>query len=133
MAPVLYPDADDMALPARKPQLDFIRAFIDSFGQAATAPDFKHPATGQHYSEFIDVDAWIDHHILNTLAKNVDGMRFSHVLPQGSGRPSRGRASVGLRPQLRHAVRRAGHRARGMDVGVVKWRVRQRRVVAIPL
>ena len=47
------------------------------FGQAASAADFKHPSTGQHYSEFIDVDAWIDHHIINTLAKNVDGLRFS--------------------------------------------------------
>jgi len=45
--------------------------------RAARAPDFRHPSTRQHYSEFIDVDAWIDHHILNTLAKNVDALRFS--------------------------------------------------------
>ena len=64
-------------LPARRPQLDFIRAFIDGFGQAASAADFTHPSTGQHYSEFIDVDAWIDHHIINALTKNVDGLRFS--------------------------------------------------------
>ena len=64
-------------VPERKPQLDFIRAFIDDFGQAASAADFKHPSTGQHYSEFIDVDAWIDHNIINALTKNVDGLRFS--------------------------------------------------------
>jgi hypothetical protein len=73
----VYPDAADMSLPERRPQLDYIRAYIDGFGQAASAPDFRHPSTGQHYSEFIDVDAWIDHNILNTLAKNVDGLRFS--------------------------------------------------------
>jgi hypothetical protein len=73
----VYPDAEDMALPERRPQLDAIRAFIDGFGQAASAPDFKHPSTGQHYSEFIDVDAWIDHNIINALTKNVDGLRFS--------------------------------------------------------
>src|SRR4029434_6356315 len=61
----VYPDSEDMSLPERKPQLDFISAFINGFGQAAGAADFKNPSTGQHYSEFIDVDAWIDHHILN--------------------------------------------------------------------
>ena len=73
----VYPDSEDMSAPERRPQLDFIRAFIDSFAQAASAADFRHPSTGQHYSEFIDVDAWIDHHILNVLTKNVDGLRFS--------------------------------------------------------
>ena len=71
------PDPEDMVLPARRPQLDFIRTFIDGFGQAASAANFRHPSTGQHYSEFIDVDAWIDHNILNALTKNVDGLRFS--------------------------------------------------------
>jgi hypothetical protein len=73
----VYPDPEDMKSPARKPQLDSIRAFIDDFGRSASAADFLHPITGQHYSAFIDVDAWIDHHIINALAKNVDGLRFS--------------------------------------------------------
>jgi hypothetical protein len=73
----VYPDPDDMLLPARKPQLDYISGFIDGFEQAASAADFRHPATRQHYSEFIDVDAWIDHHLINALTKNVDGLRFS--------------------------------------------------------
>ena len=73
----VYPDSEDMSLPERKPQLDFISAFINGFGQAASAANFKNPSTGQHYSEFIDVDAWIDHHIINVLTKNVDGLRIS--------------------------------------------------------
>ena len=73
----VYPDAAAMLSAERTPQLDFIRSFIDGFGQAASAADFKHPSTGQHYSTFIDVDAWIDHHIINVLTKNVDGLRFS--------------------------------------------------------
>jgi hypothetical protein len=73
----VYPDPEDMSLPERRPQLDYIRAFIDGFGQAASAANFRHPSTGQHYSEFIDVDAWIDHNIVNALTKNVDGLRFS--------------------------------------------------------
>ena len=73
----VYPGSGDMSAPERRPQFDFIRAFIDSFGQAASTADFRHPSTGQHYSEFIDVDAWIDHHVLNVLTKNVDALRFS--------------------------------------------------------
>jgi len=73
----VYPDAEDMKRPARKPQLDFIRAFIEDFRQAASAADFTHPSTAQHYSAFIDVDAWIDHNIINALTKNVDGLRLS--------------------------------------------------------
>ena len=73
----VYPDPEDMRLPQRKGQLDFIRAYLDAFAQAASAADFKHPSTGRHYSEFIDVDAWIDHNIINVLTKNVDGLRFS--------------------------------------------------------
>ena len=94
-----YPDAEDMALPERKPQLDFIRGFIDSFAQAAGAADFKHPSTGQHYSEFIDVDAWIDHNIINALAKNVDALRISaYFHKERDGLPraeSRGRLAAG--------------------------------------
>jgi len=73
----VYPDARDMGLLERKPQLDYISTFLDGFAQAASAADFRNPATGQHYSELIDVEAWIDHHIINALTKNVDGLRFS--------------------------------------------------------
>jgi hypothetical protein len=73
----VYPDSQDMKLASRKPQVDFIRTFINSFGAAASAKDFKNPTTGQHYSEFIDVDGWIDHNIVNTLTKNVDALRIS--------------------------------------------------------
>jgi hypothetical protein len=73
----VYPDSEEMWMPERTPQFDYIRAFMEDFGQAARAADFKHPSTGRHYSEFIDVDAWIDYHIINTLAKNVDGLRLS--------------------------------------------------------
>ena len=81
----VYPDSDDMLLPERTPQVDFISSFIEDFALAARSPDFKHPVTGQHYSTFIDVDAWIDHHILNTLAKNVDALRFSSYFYKDRG------------------------------------------------
>ncbi len=81
----VYPSGEDMARAERKAQLDYITGFIDSFGQAVSAADFRHPVTGQHYSEFIDVESWIDHHIINTLAKNPDGMRFSTYFHKDRG------------------------------------------------
>jgi hypothetical protein len=81
----VYPDPEEMRSPERKPQLDYISSFINSFGQAASAADFRHPSTGQHYSEFIDVDAWIDHNIINALTKNVDGLRFSAYFHKDRG------------------------------------------------
>ena len=73
----VYPDPEEMRAPERSPQLEFIAAFINGFGQAASAAGFTHPSSGLHYSQFIDVDAWIDHNIINALTKNVDGLRFS--------------------------------------------------------
>ncbi len=73
----VYPDGTVMSQPARKPHLDYIQSFINTFGAASQASDFKAPATGQHYSELIDVDAFIDHDILCAMLKNVDGLRIS--------------------------------------------------------
>jgi hypothetical protein len=87
----VYPKPEDMGLPERTPQFDYIRTFLETFAQAASAVDFKHPSSGQHYSEFIDVDAWIDHHIINALAKNVDGLRISaYFHKERSGRLAAG-------------------------------------------
>jgi hypothetical protein len=73
----VYPEPEAMGSAARRPQVDFIRRYIDDFVQAASARDFQQPSTGRHYSEFIDVDAWIDHNIINALTKNVDALRIS--------------------------------------------------------
>lgn len=78
-APVgfVYPKSEVMAQAERQPQGDYIRNFIDNFSAAANAPNQKHPLSGKHYSEFIDQDSWIDHHILNLLAKNPDALKRS--------------------------------------------------------
>ncbi|WP_437713204.1 CotH kinase family protein [Sorangium sp. So ce448] len=73
----VYPDPEDMLKPAREPQFDFIRGYIDDFGQAVDADDFKQPGSGKHYSSFIDQDAFIDHNIISALTKNVDALRIS--------------------------------------------------------
>jgi hypothetical protein len=60
---------------------------LQDLAEALSAPDFIGPSHGSHYSEFIDVDSWIDHQILNTLAKNVDGLRISTYFHKDRGQP----------------------------------------------
>jgi hypothetical protein len=58
-------------------QMAYLISYLDDFAAALNAPDHLHPTTGRHYSEWIDVDEWIDHHIINLLTKNPDGLRLS--------------------------------------------------------
>ncbi|MCH8922493.1 MAG: CotH kinase family protein, partial [Planctomycetes bacterium] len=55
----------------------YLRNYINAFRAAVNRSDFTHPTLGLHYSEFIDVQAFIDHHILNELTWNVDGFVLS--------------------------------------------------------
>jgi len=61
----------------RPEQYTYVGDQLDELGDALAAPDFIHPTTGRHYDQIIDVDSWIDHHILNVFAKNPDGFRLS--------------------------------------------------------
>ncbi|MFT5585965.1 MAG: hypothetical protein ACI9VR_003561 [Cognaticolwellia sp.] len=58
-------------------QARYLTDTLDTLGESLAAPDFQDPESGIHYSEQIDQDAWIDHHILNTLPKNPDAFRLS--------------------------------------------------------
>jgi hypothetical protein len=58
-------------------QTQYISAFIDGVERATSAADGVDPVTGQHYSTLVDVDAFIDHHILNVLIKNPDAFALS--------------------------------------------------------
>jgi hypothetical protein len=58
-------------------QSSWLISRIDSVGNALVMPDFTDPATGLHYSELIDIDSFIDHHIVNVYMKNPDAFRLS--------------------------------------------------------
>jgi hypothetical protein len=83
----VYPDAELMADDARAPQVEYLSGFIADFAEAVSGPGFIGPSHGLHYSEFIDVDAFIDHQIVNALAKNVDGLRLSTYFHKDLGGP----------------------------------------------
>ena len=55
----------------------YLSGELDDLAWALVAADHTSPQTQRHYSEIIDVDSFIDHHILNVLFKNPDAFRLS--------------------------------------------------------
>lgn len=73
----VYPEPEDMLLTEREPQVDYVRGYLSEFFECLTIPDFTHPQTSKHYSEYIDVPSFIDHNLMTALTKNIDGLRLS--------------------------------------------------------
>ena len=67
----VYPKEDD----ATSPQTNWIRNYINLMNDSLNAPDYADPVNG--YARHIDVDSWIDHHLLNVLTLNADALRLS--------------------------------------------------------
>src|SRR4030095_1354227 len=57
-------------------QISYLQGYIQSFDATLFAERNSGFAT-RNYRNSIDVPAWIDHHILNSLAYNVDALRLS--------------------------------------------------------
>ncbi|HUS35412.1 MAG TPA: CotH kinase family protein [Verrucomicrobiae bacterium] len=76
-AQVVYVDPKESVinLPQRAPQREYIANYLDEFAQALDGPDWKDPVKG--YPAYIDVDAWIDYHVLELLVGNVDVFHYS--------------------------------------------------------
>jgi hypothetical protein len=56
-------------------QAAYLKGYIDSFESVLYSPEFTDPMAG--YPAYIDVDSFIDHHILVEMTKNIDGFRLS--------------------------------------------------------
>ena len=56
-------------------QKSWIQNYMNAFESALAGKDFADPNRG--YAKYIDVDAFIDHFIINELFKNTDGFRNS--------------------------------------------------------
>jgi hypothetical protein len=68
------PTEAEIKTPERLPQDVFIQDYVDDFGSSLGA-DYRDPVRG--YAAYIDPNSWIDHHILNIMAFNVDALRLS--------------------------------------------------------
>jgi hypothetical protein len=69
------PSEEELEQPQRAAQLNYLRGHMNQFGAALDGPAYTDPVRG--YRPFIDVGSWIDHHLMNVLAFNVDALRLS--------------------------------------------------------
>ncbi|MEW6158352.1 MAG: lamin tail domain-containing protein [Verrucomicrobiota bacterium] len=69
------PKEPEIELPQRDPQEQYIRNYMNAFGTALNGANYTNPTTG--YPAYVDAPSWLDHHILNVLAFNVDALRLS--------------------------------------------------------
>ena len=63
-------------------QSAYLEARLDSLGWALAADDLTDPFGGLRYDEIMDVDTFIDHHIVNVVMKNPDSFRLSGYMFQ---------------------------------------------------
>ena len=66
---------DFAANPGRAVQENYVASYFNSFFSALTGASWTNPTTG--YASWIDVDSWVDHHLLNVLALSSDALRLS--------------------------------------------------------
>ncbi len=64
-------------------QRAWLSNYVNRFEQALYGPDFRHPTNG--YAAFIDLDSFIDHHLIVEATKNIDGFRFSTFFTKDRG------------------------------------------------
>jgi len=64
-------------------QMDWINNYLNEFESVLYGPNFTDPVNG--FAGYIDVDSFIDHHILVELTKNIDGFRLSTYMFKDRG------------------------------------------------
>ncbi|MDP6525948.1 MAG: lamin tail domain-containing protein, partial [Kiritimatiellia bacterium] len=70
----VYPKEAEMKT-SHQVQAAWLTSFYNEFDSALDGGSFTDPDIG--YAKYIDVDSWIDHHILNTVTMNPDALRLS--------------------------------------------------------
>ena len=62
---------------ASQAQMTYISDLFQGFENAIFAPDGRDPATGKHYSEFVDAESLVLKYMLEEISKNTDGSQSS--------------------------------------------------------
>ncbi|MHC4439477.1 MAG: CotH kinase family protein, partial [Planctomycetota bacterium] len=73
------PKADEIT----EPQKDYIKGYMDEFETVLSGRDFMNPVDG--YAKYIDVNSFIDHHLLTEMPKNGDGYYHSTYMFKDRG------------------------------------------------
>ncbi len=68
---LVYPKEQELSAKQRAWAIKYFNDFL----RALNGPRYTDPVLG--YAPYVDVPSWIDHHLLNVLAKNVDALRLS--------------------------------------------------------
>jgi hypothetical protein len=79
----VYPKEE--VITTNQTQVDWLTEYIDDFAGALNAGDYVNPQTGLSYDDYIDIDTWVDHHLLNEIAKNVDAFVLSTYMYKSRG------------------------------------------------
>jgi hypothetical protein len=66
-----------------EPQKDYIKGYMDEFETVLYGSDFKNPVDG--YVKYIDVDSFVDHHLMTEMPKNGDGYYHSTFMFKDRG------------------------------------------------
>ncbi|HEX4264687.1 MAG TPA: CotH kinase family protein [Verrucomicrobiae bacterium] len=77
------PKEADIKTPQRAPQQQYLQNYMDTFGTVLNGSNYTDPTNG--FRAFVDQSSWIDHHILNVMAFNVDALRLSAFFYKGRG------------------------------------------------
>ncbi len=64
-------------------QQTYLTGFLNEFESVLNGANFADPVNG--YAAYIDTDAFIDHHLLTEMLKNIDGFRFSSYMYKPRG------------------------------------------------
>jgi hypothetical protein len=74
---IVYGDPEEPVIltPERVPQQQYIENYMNAFWTALNSANFTNATLG--YPPYLDVGSWIDHHIINVMAFNVDALRLS--------------------------------------------------------
>ena len=70
-----YPKEPNLKTPQRAPQRLYLQSYMNAFGAALNGFNYRDRTTG--FRAYIDEPAWIDHHVLNVMAFNMDALRLS--------------------------------------------------------
>jgi len=69
------PNGQEMVTTARQAQRTYITGYFSQLGAALSSASYTNPVTG--YAAYIDVDSWVDNHILCVFTFSVDAFRWS--------------------------------------------------------
>ena len=83
------------------PQVQWLRKYISLYEAAVGAADWLTRTGTNHYSHYIDMDTFVDHHWICEFPKQIDGYRISNFFAKDRERQNQECPDLGLEPELR--------------------------------